>query len=365
MQKNILCRVKSQDCCGCGACANKCPVKAISLRENEEGFLAPAIDENLCTDCGLCARACPALNVRYENTTEPECYAAMAEDEIRMKSSSGGIFSLLAEHIIDKGGYVCGAAFNKDWSVSHIIIDNKQDLAKLRGSKYVQSDTENCYRETKKLLDAGKEVLFSGCPCQIAGLYSFLGKKYEKLFTVDILCHGTPSPGIWKKYLRETFPHQKIIGINFRNKEKIGWSCSHCTFSLKDGNEIVSDDYTKMFHNTALMRPSCENCKHSKLPRPADITLGDWWGIDKYQSDINDNQGLSFVLLNNDKGKKIFNALNLPLKQKISLKPEYNNGHVRFGLKLHPNRNKFFTLQKNILTDKVRTSYKKANMTFV
>lgn len=346
MQKNILCRVKSQDCCGCGACANKCPVKAISMRENEEGFLAPAIDENLCTDCGLCARACPALNVRYENTTEPECYAAMAEDEIRMKSSSGGIFSLLAEHIIDKGGYVCGAAFNKDWSVSHIIIDNKQDLAKLRGSKYVQSDTENCYRETKKLLNAGKEVLFSGCPCQIAGLYSFLGKKYEKLFTVDILCHGTPSPGIWKKYLRETFPHQKIIGINFRNKEKIGWSCSHCTFSLKDGNEIVSDDYTKMFHNTALMRPSCENCKHSKLPRPADITLGDWWGIDKYQSDINDNQGLSFVLLNNDKGKKIFNALNLPLKQKISLKPEYNNGHVRFGLKLHPNRNKFFTLQK-------------------
>ena len=124
MQKNILCRVKSQDCCGCGACANKCPVKAISMRENEEGFLAPAIDENLCTDCGLCARACPALNVRYENTTEPECYAAMAEDEIRMKSSSGGIFSLLAEHIIDKGGYVCGAAFNKDWSVSHIIIDN-------------------------------------------------------------------------------------------------------------------------------------------------------------------------------------------------------------------------------------------------
>ena len=137
MQKNILCRVKSQDCCGCGACANKCPVKAISMRENEEGFLAPAIDENLCTDCGLCAKACPALNVRYENTTEPECYAAMAEDEIRMKSSSGGIFSLLAEHIIDKGGYICGAAFNKDWSVSHIIIDNKQDLAKLRGSKSV------------------------------------------------------------------------------------------------------------------------------------------------------------------------------------------------------------------------------------
>lgn len=304
MQKNILCRVKSQNCCGCGACTNKCPVSAISMRENEEGFLAPAIDENLCTDCGLCAKACPALNVRYENTTEPECYAAAAEDEIRMKSSSGGIFSLLAEHILDKGGYICGAAFDKDWSVRHIVIDNKQDLAKLRGSKYVQSDTENCYRETKKLLDAGKEVLFSGCPCQIAGLYSFLGKKYEKLFTVDILCHGTPSPGIWKKYLRETFPHQKITGINFRNKEKIGWSCSHCTFSLGDGNEVVSDDYTKMFHNAALMRPSCENCKHSKLPRPADITLGDWWGIDKYQSDINDNQGLSFVLLNNDKGKK-------------------------------------------------------------
>lgn len=220
MQKNILCRVKSQDCCGCGACANKCPVKAISMRENEEGFLAPAIDENLCTDCGLCARACPALNVRYENTTEPECYAAMAEDEIRMKSSSGGIFSLLAEHIIDKGGYVCGAAFNKDWSVSHIIIDNKQDLAKLRGSKYVQSDIENCYRETKKLLDAGKEVLFSGCPCQIAGLYSFLGKNMKSCLRSTFSATAHPPPEFGRNISVKLFRIKKLPASTFETRKK-------------------------------------------------------------------------------------------------------------------------------------------------
>lgn len=353
MQKNILCRVKSQDCCGCGACANKCPVKAISMRENEEGFLAPAIDENLCTDCGLCAKACPALNVRYENTTEPECYAAMAEDEIRMKSSSGGIFSLLAEHIIDKGGYICGAAFNKDWSVSHIIIDNKQDLAKLRGSKYVQSDIENCYRETKKLLDAGKEVLFSGCPCQIAGLYSFLGKKYKQLITIDLVCHGTPSRKVWRKYLEENFDISKITKIDFRDKSFFGWATTMNIYFKNKTTEYhkdaQSDPYFKGFIPCLLSNKHCGKCFYTKLPRQGDISLADWWGIDNFQKGLNDNKGTSQILINSDKGKKLYSNIIPHLKKNYNIGLQTTlksiNKTIYKPFPLHYNRERFF---KNI-----------------
>lgn len=337
--------ITSEQCCGCGACYNKCPTGAISMQENNEGFLYPVIDEIKCTNCGLCQKACPSINVKYKNNPKPDCYAAMANDEIRMKSSSGGMFTLLANYILDKGGYVCGAAFDDDWSVHHIIIDNKEDLSKLRGSKYVQSDTENCYKEIKKLLDADKYVLFSGCPCQVAGLYTFLGKEYEKLLSVDILCHGAPSQGVWKKYLAENFQDKKILNINFRDKSEIGWSCSDCTITLSNNEKIVSNNYTKLFHDSIIIRQSCEECRYSKLPRIADITLGDFWGISNYNKDLNDGKGTSFVLLNSFKGKNIFKSINVKSK-KIKLKEDYNNGNLRFNCKLNKNRERFFKLSE-------------------
>ena len=333
--------ITSEQCCGCGACYNKCPAGAISMQENNEGFLAPVVDETKCTNCGMCQKACPSINVKYKNNPKPDCYAAMADDEIRMKSSSGGMFTLLANFILDKGGYVCGAAFDDDWNVHHIIIDNKEDLSKLRGSKYVQSDTENCYKEIKKLLDADKYVLFSGCPCQVAGLYTFLGKEYGKLLSVDILCHGAASRKVWKKYLTENFQNKNILNINFRDKSETGWACTHCTIILDNNEKFVSDDYTKLFHKSIITRECCEKCQYSKFPRIGDLSLGDFWGINNYDNDFNDGKGTSLILINNKKVQKIFNSINIRNK-KITLNYDYDNGHIRYERRLNKNRKRFF-----------------------
>lgn len=340
--KNVSHHVPYTDCCGCGACANTCSKGAIQMKENHEGFLVPHVDEAACIDCGLCLKACPALQEKRANEEKPDCYAAQAEDNIRSVSSSGGVFTPLAEAIINRGGYVCGAAFREDWTVHHIIIDNKDDLAKLRGSKYVQSDTEDCFKRIKALLRDGKWVLFSGTPCQVAGLYTYLGKEYDTLVTVDIFCHGAPSPGVWKRYLNENYKLEDIAKINFRDKTAIGWSCSHVAITLKNGKKDVSNEYTRWFHTSIILRPSCQDCKFSKIPRPADITLGDWWGISEYKPGMNDGTGLSNVLINSVKGRELYASLNLKLSEQIELKPSYGNGHLYHGLKLNEERTHFF-----------------------
>lgn len=360
MQNNIS-NIKIEDCCGCGACYNKCPTGAITMQENNEGFLAPVIDETKCTNCGLCTKACPLLNFQYKNNPKPDCYAAMADDEIRMKSSSGGMFTLLANFILDKGGYVCGAAFDDDWSVHHIIIDNKEDLSKLRGSKYVQSDTENCYKEIKKLLDADKYVLFSGCPCQVAGLYTFLGKEYEKLYTTDLICHGSPSRKVWKKYLTENFDIKNITKIDFRDKTKFGWATTMNIY-FKDRapfhESTAENKYYQAFCPCLILNKHCSQCKYSKLPRQGDISLGDWWGIDNFSKGLNDNKGTSQVLVNSKKGKKIWKGIcaNLKLDKNIGLNKTLAsiNKTIYKPFNAHKNRERFFkdidrfNIQKNI-----------------
>lgn len=354
MKNNITKFVSIEDCCGCGACANKCSVHAISMQENEEGFLNPVINEDSCINCSQCLKVCPILNDKKENIKNPECYAVAANDSIRLNSSSGGLFTLLAEYILKQNGVVCGAAFDDEWNVHHIIIDKLNDIHKLRGSKYVQSSTEYTFTEIQSFLKKEKMVLFCGTPCQVAGLNTFLDKNYDNLITMDILCHGAPSRSVWKKYLSDNIFNTKIKNINFRDKTQIGWSCSHCTITLEDDRKIVSDEYTKLFHQSIILNKACQNCKFSKLSRPADITGGDWWGISKYDPNLNDGKGLSFVLLNTIKGKKVFENIKekMIISQKIDLSDDYNNGYIRHNEQHNLARAKFFFNYKNLPLNK-------------
>lgn len=356
MKNNVVLKVLEEDCCSCSACANRCPVNAITMQENKEGFLHPVINEDACVDCGQCLKVCPSLNEKKENFLDPKCYAVAAQDEIRANSSSGGLFTILAEYIIKQGGIVCGAAFDEKWNVHHILVDKLEDLNKLKGSKYVQSAIENTYSEIQKLLNNGKKVLFSGTPCQVAGLYTFLGKDYSNLLTMDILCHGAPSRSVWQKYLHEAFDFTKIKNVNFRDKSQIGWSCSHSTITLDNDQKVVSDEYTKLFHQSMILNKACQNCKYSKLPRPADITGGDWWGISKYKEGLNDGKGLSFVLVNTSKGEDIFKTIQKDMKQSllIELGKDYNNGRLRHNDPHHVARDKFFfNYAKNLSLPKI------------
>ncbi len=353
MNSNVSAHVPYSNCCGCSACYNACPKGAIAMQENAEGFLVPQVDAEKCIDCGLCLKACPALNEKRPNTADPECYAAQADDKIRAVSSSGGVFTPLAEAIIDRGGVVCGAAFREDWTVHHIIVDNKADIAKLRGSKYVQSEIGDCFKRVKGLLREGKWVLFSGTPCHVAGLYTYLGKEYDTLVTVDIFCHGAPSPGVWKRYLRENYEPGTIANVNFRDKSAIGWSCSHVAITLKNGKKDVSNNYTKWFHNSTILRPACQKCDYSKIPRPADISLGDFWGISSIRTGLNDGQGLSNVLINSEKGKRLYEGIKLTKSLTINLPDSYNNADIRRGVKqFNEQREEFFSQQHPLNTHK-------------
>ncbi len=234
---NINCVTEEKNkCFGCRACYNICPVKAITMQEDGEGFFYPVIDSSKCTSCGLCKNSCPSLekSETYNNNGKnPDCYAVMADDETRFVSSSGGAFTLIANYILEKGGYVCGAAFVGQ-NVRHIIIDKKEDMYKLRGSKYVQSDTNTVYSQIKDLLKLDKFVLFTGTPCQVAGLYNFLGKNYDKLYTVDLICHGVPPQKVFDVYLKETLQKDDVFAnCTFRDK-KAGWTV-HITTTTADG----------------------------------------------------------------------------------------------------------------------------------
>lgn len=305
---------QKKQCTGCRACEQLCPKNAIHMVEDEEGFLTPEVDHNLCINCGICANKCPQLR-NIEKKVEQECYAAKIKDkETLMNSSSGGIFSVLANHVLKQNGKVYGAIFTEDLQIEHIGIDKISEMKKLRGSKYVQSNTKNTFSEVKQDLENGKKVLYSGTPCQIAGLKNYLGKKYENLFTVDIVCHGVPSPQLFKKYINniEDKYKGKITNFSFREKEKRGWGLN-LKIQLDNGKVIQKfadlDPYYKSFLAGDIYRESCYECKYANNNRVGDITLADYWGIEYEHPEFIDNNGISAVMVQTKKGKNMWKEI--------------------------------------------------------
>ena len=335
---------KKSDCCGCGACMQKCPKQCIAMVKDEQGFLYPETDIGLCIQCGLCESVCPVINEGVEH--EPlSIYAAKNKnEEERYLSSSGGIFVLLANTILEKGGVVFGVRFDKNWHAVHSCVETKEHLRLFMGSKYVQSRTENTFKQTKDYLNKGCPVLYTGTPCQIAGLKNYLGKEYERLLTIEVLCHGVPSPRVWDDYLNTIRrPKGAISGentvlsslndassiedISFRDKQngwrKFGFVVRYSTdqreggkFGLpsvnakKEMREYRQDNlYMKSFLKNLCLRPSCFHCPSKGGKSRADISLGDFWKIKKYCKDFDDDKGVTLVYLNSDKGVAAFHEI--------------------------------------------------------
>ena len=346
-----------ENCSGCTACYNICPQNAITMKENSEGFLYPFIDEKKCINCGLCKKICQTKTFNLINNNYPIYYAAMASDFLRLnKSSSGAFFTIAAEYIISQKGVIFGAAFDENYMVKHILVDNYNDLEKLKGSKYVQSDLKDIFKQCKKYLDRGILVLFSGTPCQISGLKKYLNKEYENLLLIDIICHGVPSPLVWKKYLLENININNINSISFRNKD-MGWYPPHYfAIDYEDGTKFrqicTENDYYKSFLNNLSLRKSCYNCVERMLPLSSDITIGDFWGIDNWNKEINDNKGTSLVIINNVKGQNFLDKIKENFKILIKIDdvdvPKISNNHlIKINLVQSPNRKLFFQHIKN------------------
>ena len=362
-----------KDCCGCNACVQRCPKQCITMQADGEGFLYPIVDTALCIDCGLCEKVCPVIN-QSEPRKPQKVYAAYNKnEEIRLQSSSGGIFTLLAEETIKKGGVVFGVKFNEDWMPEIDYTETIEGITPFRGSKYVQAIVGNAYKQAEEFLKQGREVLFSGTPCQIAGLKKYLRREYENLLAVDIICHGVPSPKVWNMYLEETcskllktmsdgkntvgFANGEtskscIEAISFRSKIT-GWKKYSCllklNFSNYDGKNsgvfaetLDKNAFMRTFLSDTILRPSCYACPAKQGKGHSDITIADFWGIDTIDPAFDDDKGCGLILVNTTKGANVYKCLNLVSKEKTFEEGvKHNSAYYRSSLP-HPNREKFF-----------------------
>ncbi len=308
----MIMKIPHDNCTGCGICRVLCPKHCITMVENKEGFKYPIIDEEVCIQCGKCVQVCTLNNLKEHKETT-RAYAMQALDsQLLESSSSGGVFSLLAEEIFNEKGVVVGAAFDENFEVSHVCIDSVEDLHRLRGSKYVQSDINTVYEPIKRALLAGKKVMFTGTPCQVDAINQYIrvtGVSSENLVLVDILCHGVPSRKVWRKYLayRKNEDYATPIAINFRSKE-ISWKTYCMNFKYEDGSEYsnsnVDDLFLRGFLRNLYLRESCYSCNYKSLERVSDITIGDFWEVKKFSENF-DMRGTSLVFTHTKKGEKI------------------------------------------------------------
>lgn len=370
MQKRL--KAAGKFCTGCGACANACPIDAIEMVEDAYGFFQAQIRTDKCMHCDVCQRICSVLNVKKEvsnaevsNAEDPyasvlECMAVMAEDEVRFHSSSGGAFWVLAEKMLEMKGKVAGAAFyssaqdDRYFEVRHLLIEQLSQLCELQKSKYTQSKTGLIYREVRDALELGNPVLFCGCPCQVAGLTAYLGKEYEKLVTVDLLCHGVPSQKMLNESLAGLAEKRPIAKIDFRDKN-YGWESLGMTISYADGaRQRLSYDesrYEQGFHPNMTLNNSCYDCIFCEFPRQGDLTCGDFWGIGEYETDshtqeaLDDGMGTSLIFINTQKGKKYFDSVRDRFRMCMDVPPVYaKNNRIHARIKKDTAREQFLAL---------------------
>lgn len=308
-----------RNCCGCSACAAVCPVDAVTLRPDALGFMYPEVDTSVCIGCGLCEKVCdfhPAANKPGHDDISLNVYAARSSDSRNlMTSQSGGIFPVLAEEILSQGGTVYGAAFNDDFSVSHQRAETMEEADRFKGSKYVESRMEGVFRSVKADLLAGRPVLFTGTPCQVAGLASYIPDALKNdLYLVDIACHGVPSPAVWKDYVDFRQKKGRVVKADFRDKSVAGWKIHKESFLYENGARTVSETYRLLFYKNIMLRRNCEVCPYDIFSRPSDLTLADFWGIGDVMPEYDDCKGISMVVCNTSKGDTLFKKVSAALE---------------------------------------------------
>lgn len=337
----------SKDCCGCEACSQICPKHCISMTRDTEGFLYPKVDTTICIECGMCEKVCPIIN-QFDEKKPSAVYAAKNNDELeRLSSSSGGIFILVAKQIISEGGVAFGVKFDENWNVVHSYCETVEELSKFQGSKYVQSRIGDSYKTVEKFLKNDRKVLFTGTSCQIAGLKHYLRKEYDNLFTIDVVCHGVPSPKVWENYLNDIKCAKRSIGKNtvslslnetsvkitdvlFRDKtngwKKYGFKITYVACKATENSVSKSpinqqsisliepfydNIYMKGFLRNLYLRPSCYYCQAKAGKAHSDITIADYWGIQNYYPQFDDDKGVGLIMINSSKGDKMYNSLHL------------------------------------------------------
>ena len=370
-----------KDCCGCHACVTVCAKHCITMQEDKEGFLYPVVDKEACTDCGLCEKVCPVIHQDAPHEPLSSYIAINRNEEIRLQSSSGGIFTLLAEKVISEGGIVFGARFDAEWNVIHAWTDTIEGLAAFRGSKYVQSRIGDTYREAREFLKQGRKVLFSGTPCQIAGLKKYLRKEYDNLLTVDFICHGVPSPGVWRRYLSELREELRaergvgknsvpssidelpvITGISFRDKTN-GWkkygfllrytaseaaSNTVSASAMREEKEFLQpfaeNPFMQGFLADIYLRPSCYACPAKSGKSGSDITIADAWGMENFAGEHDDDKGACYVMDNTAMGVSYMSVFSFEQHIiNVDTIKRYNPPYLS-SVKPHARRNKFFRI---------------------